>query len=451
MFRYINGNMLDELDKLEPNSIDSIVTDPPYELNFMGKGWDNTGISFQKETWEKCFRVLKPGGHILAFGGSRTFHRIACAIEDAGFEIRDTIMWIYGSGFPKSMNIGLAIDKRNGVESKVVEVNQDILTKQKKDLETEHREILDSLNVGAEERNNEFNNVSADIKEPTSEDGKKWKGWGTQLKPAFEPIIMARKPVENSIIDNVLEYGVGGINIDECRIQHNEEMKTTNRKSRSDDKVFNNSNSGFDSSKLTMASANPNGRFPSNVILTYGDNDFSEVCNGFPNSKGSSSQNVYTTSSKYGGNALLPSSTKRYNYQPGYNDDGSASRYFYCAKATNRDRNSGLEGTNNHTTVKPVTLMQYLVRLVTPVNGVVLDPFMGSGSTGKATAYENNDRDVNYTFIGVELNEEYYNIAKARIEYAITDKSKLELSGKELKESKEIMSNSIFSYLIPKG
>ncbi len=197
-YNLINGDMLEELDKLEENSIDSIITDPPYELNFMGKGWDNAGVSFNKETWKKCLRVLKPGGYILAFGGSRTFHRIACAIEDAGFEIRDTIMWLYGSGFPKSMNIGISLDKKNGVESKVIGQNQDILAKQAKDLREGHRKIVDSLNAGADERNNGFISVSADVKEPVSEDGKKWKGWGTCLKPSFEPIIVARKPLERN-------------------------------------------------------------------------------------------------------------------------------------------------------------------------------------------------------------------------------------------------------------
>lgn len=197
-YNLINGDMLEELDKFEENSIDSIITDPPYELNFLGKGWDNAGVSFNKETWKKCLRVLKPGGYILAFGGSRTFHRIACAIEDAGFEIRDTIMWLYGSGFPKSMNIGIALDKKNGVESKVIGQNQDILVKQAKDLREGHRKIVDSLNAGADERNNGFISVSADVKEPVSEDGKKWQGWGTCLKPSFEPIIVARKPLERN-------------------------------------------------------------------------------------------------------------------------------------------------------------------------------------------------------------------------------------------------------------
>ena len=195
-YKLYNGNMLDMLDVISPNSIDAIVTDPPYELNFMNKGWDNSGIAFQKETWKKCYDVLKPGGHMLAFGGSRTFHRIACAIEDAGFEIRDTILWLYGSGFPKSMNVGLAIDKRNGVESKVVGTDS-------------------VLNIkGNNCENGDGSRIIVEKKQAQNE----WAGWGTQLKPSYEPIIVCRKPCEGSIVDNVMKYGVGGINIDECRV-----------------------------------------------------------------------------------------------------------------------------------------------------------------------------------------------------------------------------------------
>ena len=196
-YKLINGNMLEELDKLDENSIDSIVTDPPYELNFMGKGWDNAGISFNKETWEKCLRVLKPGGHLLAFGGSRTVHRIACAIEDAGFEIRDTIMWLYGSGFPKSM----AIDK--GIESKLLSGSAN-----PKDFKNLDGEKVESGNWGISKMANEQgarpSDYSADkhlrvtkVNHKT-ELGKQWQGWGTQLKPSYEPIIVARKPIERN-------------------------------------------------------------------------------------------------------------------------------------------------------------------------------------------------------------------------------------------------------------
>lgn len=373
-YKFINGNMLECIESLDEDSIDSIITDPPYELNFMGKDWDNAGVSFNKDTWKKCLKVLKPGGYLLAFGGSRTFHRIACAIEDAGFEIKDTIMWLYGTGFPKSMNLGLEIDKRLGNESKVVGSG-------KSGVSSRAYQSLETTTAGTYQ-----------IKEAQN----KWKGWGTQLKPSYEPIIVARKPVETTVIDNVLKYGVGGLNIDECRIPVDNNIT-----------IENNSSS---------AKANPNGRYPANTILTYDDTDYKEVCGGFPNtniSKGGNAghidKNVY---GKY-------NQTKSNNIGTGYYDGGSAARYFYCAKASNKDRDEGLEHmkqkVNVHPTVKPVDLMQYLVRLVTPENGVVLDPFMGSGSTGKAVMYENKSRKKNYKFIGIELKEEYFKIAKARI------------------------------------
>lgn len=432
-FKVINGNMLEELDKLDENSVDSIVTDPPYELNFMGKGWDNAGISFSKETWEKCLRVLKPGGHLLAFGGSRTFHRIAVAIEDAGFEIRDTIMWIYGSGFPKSMNIGIELDKRNGVESEVIASGRG--------------------GVSSRAFQSEENTTSGEYEIKRAKN--KWNGWGTQLKPSYEPIIVARKPLDGSILDNIEKYNVGGLNIDGCRIEHNEEVKTTNRQSRQDGTVFDNNNSGFDSSKLKMASANPDGRFPNNVILTYDDTDKDEVIRtgkdgGFPYTSGGNRHNTAIRQSDKNSGYGFDINTRNE-----YADSGSAARYFYCAKASKKDREEGLDyfpskamyvadnehgnlgafyvkksggdmgdeqvRKNIHPTVKPTELMQYLVRLVTPKDGTVLDPFTGSGTTGKAVAYENNERNANYKFIGIELSTEYAEIAKARITYANGD------------------------------
>ena len=208
-WKLYHGDMLEVLDEIEDNSIDSIVTDPPYELNFMGKGWDNTGIAFRAETWEKCLRVLKPGGYLLAFGGSRTFHRIACAIEDAGFEIRDTIMYLFGSGFPKSMNIGKAI------ESKLLNGSAN-----KKDFQRLDGTKVAAGNWGIAAMTYRHGARPADYSadghervvdvEYKTEQAKRWNGWGTQLKPSFEPVIMARKPVEATIAENVLKYGVGG-------------------------------------------------------------------------------------------------------------------------------------------------------------------------------------------------------------------------------------------------
>lgn len=340
-YKLYHGNMLDMLDVIELNSIDSIVTDPPYELNFMGKGWDNAGVSFQKETWKKCFDVLKPGGYLLAFGGSRTFHRIACAIEDAGFEIRDTIMWIYGSGFPKSMNIGLAIDKKNGVESKIIGQNQDILKKQAKDLREGYRKIVDSYNAGAIERNNGFKNVSADIKEAQNE----WQGWGTALKPSFEPIIVARKPFKGSLVDNVIEYGVGGINIDECRVGTETIKSCGGRKNIVSGDTRTGKSLGFNGIHEPLNTFH-NGRFPANTILTYDETDFDEVCGGFPHTKSSGGSGEKSVASGLNGKVYMGgwSHDKAGEHFGGLGDEGSASRYFYCAKASKRDREEGLGG-----------------------------------------------------------------------------------------------------------
>ena len=339
-YKLYHGNMLDMLECIQPNTIDSIVTDPPYELNFMGKGWDNAGVSFQPDTWKRCYDVLKPGGYLLAFGVSRTFHRIACAIEVVGFEIRDTIMWLYGSGFPKSMNIGLAVDKKNGVESPVVDVKEHC----KKDFKDGNLYAQADAN-----KNNSkcFGYGTQEIKEAQNE----WKGWGTCLKPSFEPIIIARKPFTGSLVENVMEYGVGGLNIDECRVPMNKDdfNEITNKSSKNPTDNYNyNESKKYGDYKLNIATLpNEQGRFPANTILTYDETDYAEVCSGFPNSKGASSQNNYSNGSIYRGQSLQESSTKLEGYREWYNDDGSASRYFYCAKASKKDRDEGLTTIND--------------------------------------------------------------------------------------------------------
>ena len=431
-YKLYNGNMLNMMEIIEPNSIDAIVTDPPYELNFMNKSWDNSGIAFQKETWRKCHDALKSGGYMLVFGGSRTFHRIACAIEDAGFEIRDTIMWLYGSGFPKSMDISKQIDKRGGkstswfgeylknvlkernmtqsdlskhflsknggitgcvhnwVEGKnmptVKQFNKiceilDLPFEKMKEAEREvigKKEYTDNKNIMSVSNYN-GERIHLDITIPSTDLAKQWDGWGTNLKPSFEPIIVARKPLNDSLVNNIIENGVGGINIDECRVELNGDKKTRSGCKTREDNI---SHLKFRANQVNKED-NSKGRFPSNTILTYDDSDFDEVCGGL-------------------------------------GDEGSASRYFYCAKTSKRDRNEGLSSNNKniHPTVKPTSLMQYLIRLVTPKGGTVLDPFNGSGSTGKACMYENTDRNANYKYIGVELTEEYLPISKARIEFA---------------------------------
>ena len=426
LYKLYHGNMLDMLEVIEPNSIDSIITDPPYELNFMSKGWDNAGVSFQPDTWKKCYEVLKDGGYLLAFGGSRTFHRIACAIEDAGFEIRDTIMWLYGSGFPKSQNIGKMYDKKVG-------------NSRKKIGETKIGKTSLGDNSGWDTSKN-MKELKASGKVDITKGNSKWEGWGSCLKPSFEPIIVARKPFKGSLVDNVIKNGVGGINIDECRVGN--ETTITKR----------NGNSGvngvYGKDNRKFERENPTGRFPANTILTYDETDFDEVCGGFPNTKGGNRHNTaIRQSDKNSGYGF------EINTRNEFNDSGSASRYFYNAKASKKDRDEGLDNQrkqkvndgrqtpidnpfqrgetprrNVHPTVKPTNLMQYLVRLVTPNGGTILDPFNGSGSTGKAVMYENKERNKNYKYIGIELTEEYLPIAKARIEYVckLTEEEKNE-------------------------
>ena len=318
-FKLYQGSMLDMLQVIAPNSIDAVVTDPPYELGFMGKGWDNSGIAFQADTWRKCYSVLKSGGYLLAFGGTRTFHRIACAIEDAGFEIRDTIMWLYGSGFPKSMNIGLAIDKKNGVESEIVGY-------------TSQQDIRSGNYTGVCTNNNEYSRVDWPIKKAQNE----WAGWGTALKPAYEPVIVARKPCEGSCVDNVLMYGVGGLNIDGCRVG-DDLIKggTMPVMGAGETGVCNFGTIGAERTE----GADHVGRYPSNVILTYDESDKAEVCGGMPEtaSKASGANYEHSTEKSIG--------YQWHNIKSGvhFGDEGSAARYYYCAKASKRDRDEGLE------------------------------------------------------------------------------------------------------------
>ena len=408
------------LEIIQPNSIDSIITDPPYELNFMNKGWDNSGIAFQSDTWKQCYEVLKPGGYLLAFGGSRTFHRIACAIEDAGFEIRDTIMWLYGEGFPKSHNIGLDIDKLKGCPDRG------------------HRIAVANRNHpdGTLEPNGE----QLEPYKTKTEEAHKWNGWGTALKPSYEPIIVARKPLDGTVAKNCLKWGVGGINIESCRVGdenisiHNTPIGTF-------------AGGEYGRGSDTENYRNNVGRFPANTILTYDETDYKEVCGGFPYTKD------YGGSTKTKPNNNIKFQASKETYINRYNESGSASRYFYCAKASKKDRDEGLKDfqeqktgsmmaningnmqlggaslkgqlkeiqskKNIHPTVKPTELMQYLVRLVSPNGSTILDCFNGSGSTGKAVMYENKERDSNYKYVGIEITPEYLPIAKARIEYAI--------------------------------
>jgi site-specific DNA-methyltransferase (adenine-specific) len=415
------GNNLDILPTLPDNSVDSIVTDPPYELGFMGKKWDSSGIAYSVELWTQCLRVLKPGGHLLSFGGTRTWHRVAVAIEDAGFEMRDSIAWMYGSGFPKSLDVSKAIDKAAGVEREVIGLKPDSLgaSQNKRNFEQGKRARL------YEKENNEI-----PITAPATPEAKQWEGWGTALKPAFEPIVVARKPLMGTVADNVLTHGTGGLNIDGSRIAGNK-PSVPQPKFGVAQGVY---EFGAGEGRNGEMSDSTQGRWPANVILDEYTAELLDEQSGITKSPA-----PYTQQSNSVG--MFGAVTQHDRLSTHHGDKGGASRFFYVAKASKRDRNEGLEdledsqtlyaagsnlhsngdGTprnkeatvkNFHPTVKPTDLMRYLIKLVTPPGGVVLDPFTGSGSTGKAAILEG------FTFIGCELTEDYIPIIEGRLKHA---------------------------------
>lgn len=369
--RLIHGDMREKLSEVADGSVDSVVTDPPYGLSFMGKGWDHgvPGSAF----WTLLLRVAKPGAHLMAFGGSRTFHRLWCAVEDAGWEIRDTLMWLHGEGFPKSSN----------------------------------------------------------------QDGD-WKGWGTALKPAFEPILMARKPLAGTVPANLERHGVGALNIDGCRVGYagtdDAAAAAAAAELRAKQGSRNTEGWGMRAQNKTAEefAAGPAGlgRWPANVLHDGSD----EVVSAFPSEAGAAAPVTRRGSDKFRNSYGAFAGQEEVGHFHG--DKGSAARFFWCPKATKQDRNEGLEGMprkavnwssgeqspgtfqspntdrkneNFHPTVKPTELMQYLIRLVTPRGGTVLDPFMGSGSTGKAAMREG------MAFVGIELDQAYIEIARRRI------------------------------------
>ena len=370
----VHGDCLEVMRGMADNSVDSIVTDPPYGLSFMGKKWDYDVPG--EDIWRECLRVLKPGGHLLAFAGTRTQHRMAVRIEDAGFEIRDMIAWVYGSGFPKSHNVGNAVDKSLGCENRGHAISSGSQIHPTTGKPRANGELLPKY-------------------EGRTDEGKKWAGFGTALKPAMEPITVARKPLVGTVAVNVLAHGTGGINIDGCRV--GEEVVEKGRAGRSECE----SNS---LGKKLMGSEDQQwqaGRWPANLIHDGSD----EVVAGFPVT-GPSKASVRGVGLTGDDAKVYGKGDPEFNTLRGHNDNGgSAARFFYCAKASKSDRGAG----NNHPTVKPTDLMRYLCRLVTPPGGIVLDPFMGSGSTGKAAALEG------FQFIGIEREAEYCEIAKARI------------------------------------
>ena len=368
-YEVIHGDCLDALRALPDNSVDAVVTDPPYGLSFMGKKWDYDVPA--TEVWAECLRVLKPGGHLLAFAGTRTQHRMCVRIEDAGFEIRDMIAWVYGQGFPKSLDVSKAIDKAAGL-------------------------------MGHEGKN--FRNADDGVMtlrptikpseyvrpDPISTSARQWSGWGTALKPAMEMVTMARKPLDGTVAENVQEWGTGAINVDGCRV-------------------------GTDTRwNPSAGNKNLDSRYTVTPISKRSETDGRECVGRWP-------ANLI-----HDGSEEVEALT------------GSAARFFYCAKASKADRDDGLQRfevrrtggmqatadgsmltgsgnerttarANHHPTVKPTALMQYLCRLVTPPGGTVLDPFTGSGSTGRGAILEG------FNFIGIEREAEYVEIARARI------------------------------------
>jgi site-specific DNA-methyltransferase (adenine-specific) len=451
--RVEHGDCLTVMRTMPDRSVDAVVTDPPYGLEFMGREWDapwksgqvvavtdeatngifhtkgfTHGVRFSRGTDEmrafqawctewaiECLRLLKPGGHLLAFGGSRTYHRLACAVEDAGFEIRDQIMWVYGSGFPKSLNVSKAIDKMAGEPVRVGKAF-------KVAGEYGARNLRDPEPLG-EARDSMRH-------EAISHDARRWKGWGTALKPAHEPIVLARKPLDGTVAESVLTHGTGALNIDGCRVGR-ADGDTSQAGHRtltfgSDDEPT----SGGDGSGGW--SQNDSGRFPANFIHDGSD----EVLELFPEtaSTGNGSRKGYR---RGGGSGVAVGLAGTKYAADGYADGGSAARFFYCAKASRAEREAGLNDfdpkresdriaddlpggdnprnrtntarRNHHPTVKPIALMRYLVRLVTPPNGVVLDPFTGSGTTGIAARLEG------FEFVGIEQSVEYADIAHGRI------------------------------------
>lgn len=423
------GNCIDVMATLPENSVDTIITDPPYGLTFMGKDWDRgvPGVAF----WEQALRVAKPGAMLLAMGGTRTFHRLVSAIEDAGWEIRDSMAWLYGSGFPKSYDISKGIDKQAGAQMEVVGMK--------------------SVGVknGAAGGSHEYGLTATEVNitAPSTPAAQLWHGWGTALKPAMELICVAMKPIDGTFVNNALTWGVAGLNIDGGRVQTDEELGRNNHANPyGSERTWSVSSTPPQSNVGSAAS----GRFPANVIHDGSE----EVISLFPQtgkvvgrvSKNSKSDFAGDGGWKGGGIG-----------QRTYDGDGSAARFFYCAKASQSERNAGLEGAearrkagaefrpnhtekalngedgnpygrwgmtqNNHPTVKPVALMSYLARLTkTPTGGTVLDPFMGSGTTGVACVKEGR------SFIGIELDEGYLEIAKKRIEHAQTECAQLSIN-----------------------
>lgn len=496
--RLILADCVEEMGEMEEASVDAVVCDPPYELGFMAKAWDSTGIAYQVPTWLAALRVLKPGGHLLAFGGTRTYHRLACAVEDAGFEIRDCIAWMYGSGFPKSLDVSKAIDRASacptcGGDGKT---NDESLRRAplngcedcdgtgvatRKVTREETRPLVTGDVISFDQRaSTERERRDA----PVTDLARRWNGWGTALKPAYEPIVVARKPLTGTVAQNVERYGTGALNVDGCRVDFRGQEDERESKDKNRHADF---GSGARAESGNYEAA---GRWPANVVL---DDEAAELLDEQsgerPGFSGGAKNNAGFRKEYAGGprpkchmctgtgfESTDPEDSspcwrcKGTGNEPTwndpapnyFNDSGGASRFFYTAKASRAERNAGLEGfkeharsavigqlhegtsaagnstgrylprANHHPTVKPIALMRWLCRLVTPVGGKVLDPFMGSGTTGIAAVLEGFD------FIGIEREPEYHAIAEARIVFWEEHGEKTLLAMYEAERRKEI-------------
>lgn len=431
------GDSFNVMRTLPENFVDTVISDPPYGLSFMGKDWDY-GIPGEKY-WREALRVAKPGALLFAFGGTRTFHRLVCAIEDAGWEIRDTIMWVYSSGFPKSHNISKGMDKHLGAEreKKRITGTGNILHFTSQNDRPWKQKALEKG----------YHELAGD--DPVTDEAKTWDGWGTALKPAWEPIVVAMKPLDKTFVNNALVWGVSGFHIDGGRVPaEDEEIKTSGR---SDDLHAKSHSLGGSWSGVVDESVR-NSRWPANLIHDGSD----DVVKLFPTTKPSKrtegSDGRKNKAFYSAGDSLSGGASGERNSQNSYNDSGSAARFFYCAKASRKEKEQGLEALDNkeigrgtsrkcancglsivgrnqngkctcsnrveqhtssknpHPTVKPLALMEYLCRLSeTPTGGIVLDPFMGSGSTGVAAI------NTGRSFIGIDITKEYCTIAAYRM------------------------------------
>lgn len=400
------GDCLDVLREMPDANVDAIVTDPPYGLGkepdalamlrdwvdsghhdvlgagFMGKKWD--AFVPQPALWRECLRVLKPGGHLLSFGGSRTYDLVVLGLRIAGFEVRDCVMWVYGSGFPKSLDVSKAIDAAAGAERQIVGYDPKAAKR--------------APAVGTHAYG-DFRGQSGDVTAPATDEARRWEGWGTALKPAHEPVVIARKPLAGTVAANVLAHGTGALNIDGCRVEPTRESRERVGEASQDRRYTDRGSSNFAATPGTRG-GDPAGRWPANVIHDGSD----EVRAVFPQAPGQMVKAAEGGSRRKNQNAYRAMTRESNGAEPRC-DTGSAARFFYCAKASKRDRGEG----NAHPTVKPTDLMRYLCRLVTPPGGVVLDPFMGSGSTGKGAMLEG------FRFVGIEQDSEYFAMVVARV------------------------------------